>query len=350
MSQTAAPIQDAPAPFSGQHDPDDRFDVPDLIVPSGDGFDLHVHRAILKFVSIFFRNMLDGAGSATDLHRDEKPVVVLPEPCADLHRLLCLAYPGSVDHYSLTAQNLDGVWAVHEAADKYVFTGVLELLERMLANPILIEAHPHRIFAIARLRHLPSVPAGKFQELYEFHHARGKAAEAMVNANSGPLDAFSFDASITRDEDGHYEFIWWVFEGGSDHTGDCGPDIMGYDGDYDMTPAPWFKTHIEIFTPKLRTIPSRHTIETKACNLADAARAVIKSCQPCREHAERHLFGWRYQLARRIEASNEKIGESFRTSSHTRSLIQRHPRLNPTTIGAPATDYANQISALSTPA
>lgn len=156
MSQEPPPIQDAPAPFSGDPDPEDNVTAPDFILRSDDGFDLHVHKAILQFVSVFFKNMLDGAGVG-HLEKDGKPVVILSEPCVVLHRLLCIAYPGrSLEHYSLVAQNLDGVWAVHEAANKYLFMGVQELLEKMLESPVLL-AHPHRIFAIARLRNLPDL-------------------------------------------------------------------------------------------------------------------------------------------------------------------------------------------------
>ncbi|KAJ7872237.1 hypothetical protein B0H13DRAFT_1895425 [Mycena leptocephala] len=65
MSQ---PIQNAPAPFSGDPDPENNVPAPDFIVRSGDDVDLHVHKAILQFVSVFFKNMLDGDGKFTSLH------------------------------------------------------------------------------------------------------------------------------------------------------------------------------------------------------------------------------------------------------------------------------------------
>ncbi|KAJ6592809.1 hypothetical protein B0H19DRAFT_9888 [Mycena capillaripes] len=328
-------IQDAPAPFSGQHDPEDSADAPDFIVRSGDGVDLHVHKAILKFVSIFFRNMLDGAGSATDLHRDGKPVVVLPEPCDVLHRLLCLAYPGSAEHYSLTAQNLDGIWAVHEAGDKYVFKGVLEMLERMLANPVLIEAHPHRIFAIARLRDLPDLArkaalatlkfpvcppdlafpelehllAATFQRLHEFHHACGKAAEDIVKANSRGQDFTSPSTYITHAEG--TELVWWAYRTDDYHTGKCGPNVtVGYQGDWiEFTPAQWFVDHVDILAAKLRVLPIPQTVETHGCTLTEAHRAMLKSCDACAEHAEHQLLLWMDQLRSRIKDSNTELGE-----------------------------------------
>ncbi|KAJ7925699.1 hypothetical protein B0H13DRAFT_1862954 [Mycena leptocephala] len=132
MSQTLGTIRDGPASFSGEHDPESDFDVPDVILRSGDGGDLYVHKTILKFVSIFSRNMLNGAGNPTDPHSDGKPVVVLPGPA-----------PYCTDFFVLLT--------------RYVFKGVLELLEKLLNNPILIDAQPHRIYAIARLRSLPEL-------------------------------------------------------------------------------------------------------------------------------------------------------------------------------------------------
>lgn len=242
MSQIApASIREALPPFSGDYGPDDA--APDLIIRSGDGFDLHVHKAILclNFVSVFFQNILDDAGDPPELYRDGKPVVSFLEPCTVLRRLLCLAYPGySVEHYSLAAQNLDGACAVHAAADKYLFKGALALLDQMFENPALLEAHPHRIFAIARLRDLPALarkaalaslkfpvspsdlvfpeldhlPAATFQKLHEFHHTCGKAAYHFVKVNSDCKSVMDATTSyITHAQDGLYEFVWWKLGG-----------------------------------------------------------------------------------------------------------------------------------------
>ncbi|KAJ7925546.1 hypothetical protein B0H13DRAFT_1863007 [Mycena leptocephala] len=283
MSQTPGVIpRDGPAPFSGEHDQDSDFDGPDLIVRSGDGIDLHVHKAILKFVSIFFRNMLNGAGKPTDPHREGKSVVVLPEFCTVLHRLLCLAYPGSAEHYSLTAQNLDGVWAVHEAADKYVFKGVLELLERLLNNPILIDAQPHRIYAIARLRRLPELARkAALATLHQFHHACGQAAESIVSRNSDDMCYTNIDTSITGTgaEHGNFMFVWW--DDHREHTEECGPTVTSTYQDYyyPFTPTPWFRNHISFLAPKVRAIPTRHTIDTGARTLTDSDRLLIKTAK-----------------------------------------------------------------------
>ncbi|KAJ7925648.1 hypothetical protein B0H13DRAFT_2568420 [Mycena leptocephala] len=332
MSQTPGTIRDGPAPFSGEHDLDSDFDVPDLIVRSGDGVDLHVHKTILKFVSTFFRNMLNGAGNPTDPQRDGKPVVVLPESCIVLHRLLCLAYPGSAEHYSLTAQNLHGVWAVHEAADKYVFKGVLELLEKLLNNPILIDAQPHRIYAIAQIRSLPELarkaalatlafplcppdllfpeleelPALTFQRLHQFHHACGQAAESIVSQNSEDMCYTNIDTSITC-IGGNSMFVWW--DDHRDHSEECGSTVSStyQDAYYPFTPAPWFRNHISVLAPKVRAIPTRHTVDTGARTLTDSDRLLTKNCKVCLEEADHDLALLGDQLGRRIETSNNNL-------------------------------------------
>ncbi|KAJ7090747.1 hypothetical protein B0H15DRAFT_906719, partial [Mycena belliarum] len=201
MSDDSTAIKNAPAPFSGVPDQEGNIPNSDLIIRASDGVDLHVHRDILMFISVFFKNILDGSGSL-DAERDGKPVVCLSEDSTVMHRLLCIAYPGrSLD--SVTAQILDGICGVHEAAQKYLFTGAMKLLEKMLEHPALLNVHPHRVFAIARIRDLPDLarkaalvtlsrgvcppaldfpelellPAATFQALHNFHYACGESAK-----------------------------------------------------------------------------------------------------------------------------------------------------------------------------
>ncbi|KAJ7679672.1 hypothetical protein B0H17DRAFT_944009, partial [Mycena rosella] len=174
----------------------------DFIIRSGDLVDLHVHKDILKFVSVFFKNMLDGA-DPNELQRDGKPIVVLPEPISVLYRLLSIAYPGrSAEYCSLSEQTLDGVSVVYQTANKYLFMAAQKSLRDMLEDPTLLRAHPHRLFAIARLCDLPVLArkaalctlespvcshpllfpemelltAATFHKLYDFHHSCGTAA------------------------------------------------------------------------------------------------------------------------------------------------------------------------------
>ncbi|KAJ7484942.1 hypothetical protein B0H11DRAFT_2231606 [Mycena galericulata] len=125
-------IRDGPAPFSGALDPEGNNPDSDFTIRCGDGVDLHAYNSILQFVS----------------GRE------FPETCAVLYRLLFIVYPGrSLEHYSLAAQNIDGVWAVNEAANRYhLFMGVQELLETILADPVLLEGYLHRITALEHSR------------------------------------------------------------------------------------------------------------------------------------------------------------------------------------------------------
>ncbi|KAJ7873755.1 hypothetical protein B0H13DRAFT_2058144 [Mycena leptocephala] len=194
---SSLPIQDALAPFSGVADPENDDHPPDFILRSCDGFDFHVHRDILKFASDCFEGMFaipGGDGDPSDLRRDGKPVLVMPESQVALHRLLCLAYPPqTLQHYTLASADLDTFLAVNEAAQKYQFLRVRrimkELMSDLLSNPAIIDAQPHRLFAIARL-------CG-FHEL-----ARKVALSLLKNPLSHDFPAFPEMKLLTWD-DGH---------------------------------------------------------------------------------------------------------------------------------------------------
>ncbi|KAJ6539830.1 hypothetical protein DFH09DRAFT_1283121 [Mycena vulgaris] len=343
MSTDSPPPQDAPAPFSGEPDPEESIPPPDFILRSGDGVDLHVHKDILKFVSVFFKNMLDGAGDPTEIQRDGKPIVVLPEPSAVLYRLLCLAYPGhSLDHYSLAAQSLDGVWVVHAAANKYLFIGVQKLLKSMLENPALLDAHPHRVFAIARLCELPDVarkaalstlkspvcppgltfpemellPAVTVQKLYEFHHSCGTAAQKIVELNAGYMDpdyaTNPIPHRIFSTTDTHEKFVWLEAGSGDYHDADCRPHgRWNAMGEMERAPSQWFRNHAARIAAQLNAIPRPHTAETEAVKLAPADLADINGCHACSADAVLHLESFARQLAVHIEASNLHFAQDF---------------------------------------
>ncbi|KAJ7496152.1 hypothetical protein B0H11DRAFT_2385528 [Mycena galericulata] len=125
-------IQNGPAPFSGALDPEGNNPDSDSIIRFNPPIRLCVFQEHAR------RNrgqQPNGPAQAREAR------FRTPEPSAMLYRLLCIVYPGcSLEHYSLAAQNLDGVWAVHEAANRYhLFMGVQESLETMLADPVLLE-------------------------------------------------------------------------------------------------------------------------------------------------------------------------------------------------------------------
>ncbi|KAJ7457697.1 hypothetical protein FB451DRAFT_1142400 [Mycena latifolia] len=343
MSDNTPSIQDAPAPFSGAPDPEDNIPPPDFVLRAGDGVDLHVHKDILKFVSIFFKNMFDGSVGVTELERDGKPIVVLPESSLVLHRLLCIAYPGrSLEHYSLAAQTLDSLWAVHEVAQKYLFIGAKELLEKMLEEPTLLNAHPHRVFAIARLRDLPDLarkaalatlqfavsppalvfpeldllPATTFQALHNFHHRCGQQAVRLVESHATSLEPEDIgqysvvDPYITKNTDTDNILVWWNGRAGF-HSTPCAPRQEFRMESVMCDSTQWFQHHTARLSTQLRAIPTRSTVEQEAVTVAPAERELIKSCHACFEFADRDLSSFARQLAMRIEASNNELAQEL---------------------------------------
>ncbi|KAJ7712088.1 hypothetical protein B0H16DRAFT_1391742 [Mycena metata] len=191
MSSATTHIQDAPMPLSGAPDSYSASHPPDLILRSGDDFDFHVHKDILKFASVSFDGMFaspaDNSGP-----KGEKSVLiwVLPEAKSVLYRLLCLAYPAtSLHHYRLNEADLDDIVAIHQAAHKYQFLCVLGVLPQMLDKPALINAQPCRMFAIAR--------ACGFTML-----AR-KAALALLRSPTASLDVEFPEMKLLTWEDAH---------------------------------------------------------------------------------------------------------------------------------------------------
>ncbi|KAJ7111787.1 hypothetical protein C8R44DRAFT_677370 [Mycena epipterygia] len=331
-------IKDAPEPFSGAPDPEDNVPPSDFILRSGDGIDLHVHKDILRHVSVFFRNMFGSAGDETEQQRDGKPVAVLPESGDVLHRLLCFAYPGhSVEHYSLVGQNLDGVWAVHEAANKYLFTDVQRLLESTLENPNLLDAHPHRLFAIARLRGIPTLArkaalctlkhplcppglqfpemelltAASIQKLYDFHRSCGIQAQSIADRTAtyvNLLDDFDDPNRITQClEPGGDMFVWWDTE---IHNIGCGAqDETSDGGDLYRLPVLWFRNRITQVADQLRSLPTRRTVELQVLKLTPEERESIE-CHACLGRADIDLMDFKSQLANVIEESNNRLANA----------------------------------------
>ncbi|KAJ7723914.1 hypothetical protein B0H16DRAFT_330831, partial [Mycena metata] len=338
MSQTP---KDAPPPFSGAPDPDVSY-PPDIIIRSVDGVDLHVHRAIVGHVSLFFGGMFDIANKGDssldpDSYRDGKPVVLCDEPLDVLHRLLCIAYPRVTDTL-LAAEGLDGIAEVHRVANKFLFIGVEKLLENLLANPTVLEAHPHQVYAIAHIRNLPDLartaalytlkspvcPADlRFQELallsalalqklYDFHYSCGKAAEKIAQNYCQSIDADNPPTAITHAPDGSFEYVWWESAREGYHDGECGPYLIEKGGpDFnwiELLPVPWFQNHAKFVGAKLRAVPSPATAETQAGVIAKAESDMIEHCHACSEAAEPQLPFWAKHLAARVEASNAELG------------------------------------------
>ncbi|KAJ7127254.1 hypothetical protein C8R43DRAFT_699845 [Mycena crocata] len=356
MATPAADIRDAEAPFSAVPDPEGITSAPDFILRSADNVDLHVHRDYLKFVSVFFRDMLDAEPAAVhEIERDGKPVVVMDAPYAVWYRVLRFAYPvQSPEQVSLTAQNLDGIWAVHEAAHKYIFLAAEQLIESLLSTmldaPRLTDAQPHRIFAIARVRGLPElarkaalrtlphpicppgpfpemdlIPTSTFHQLYDFHNACGAAAQRIASDHSNYVDANQLMDALQNDDPNYvHEYItrhtstrgalvWWETTKNYHNRKECQPvlEVVEYIPDHSMLPSPWFRNHMERVGDELRRLPIGETLKAEALKISPADRAIIDNCDNCRRCAMDHLANFAHQLAPRIEASNNRLAQKL---------------------------------------
>ncbi|KAJ7441022.1 hypothetical protein B0H11DRAFT_2204892 [Mycena galericulata] len=325
-------VQDAPAPFSGP-DPQNGNRLPDFILRSSDGVDFHVHRDILKFASDCFDSMFAfPIGNAEQMSRDGIQVLPLPETSPVLLRLLSLAYPAlSVGQYVLGAANLDGFAAVYEAAHKYQFSDVQSLLGEMLDNSALLDTHPHRLFAIARLCDLPLIarkaalctlkyslapPPSEFAEmeriswasvrkLQELHHLCGINAKRIAEYNAGalPISCLLLEDSSTKlsrrtqNDDTRKDFVWRI----RGHGPRCGPR-GGLVRD-------WFKNHTARLAARLLLVPSRDMVTAEVVNVAPADRAIIDACPVCSRHADCDLVNFARQLAVDVDCANNELGD-----------------------------------------
>ncbi|KAJ7120049.1 hypothetical protein C8R44DRAFT_877524 [Mycena epipterygia] len=342
-----SPIQNASAPFSGALDPEDTNPNSDFILQSGDGVDFHVHKQILAFGSAFFSNMFTfpaGEGGPTELQRDGKPILILPESADVLYRLLSIAYPArSRQPYSLTPADLDSVCDVHEAAHKYQFMHAQAVIKDMLLDPALIDGQPHRVFTIAVLRKMPEVaekaalcalksplrPAAfafpemrlitwdVVQKLIDFHHLCGREAQKIVEATGAPFSQHEIRSLVRRSTENKREFVWWY---PLYHRDACRPAYtsvtFGNDGDkFDTDDAPqWFQNHTAHLAAQVRRVPVGSTLIAEALNISSSDRAIIDACKHCADRGvDRDLPQFAAQLAEYIDQSNQKLARGMFT-------------------------------------
>ncbi|KAJ7277085.1 hypothetical protein C8J57DRAFT_1176648 [Mycena rebaudengoi] len=360
MSDQPTPaIRDAPAPFSGEPDPDNHR-TPDFILRSSDGVDFHVHKEMLKLTSDFFDGMFTipkANPDPDDLSRDGVTVLTMAEPNNVLYRLLFLAYPAqSVAEYMAVEADLNEIVALHEAAQKYQFFRVLRVLKEMLEDFAPVEVHPHRLFAIARLQAFPvlarkaalhtlkfdvATSTVKFpemrlltwdtvQSLFDFHHTCGAAAQSIIqraviprSLEGGPNYCSSHYKGrehenplfLVYDQGTKQLFVWWDPQ--AEHDEECGPfnsaggRIAGRPRSATLNPAQWFRSHIDRLSSQLRLHPSHYSIEQKVLDVAAFNREAIDACHACAEKTDRDLATFALQLAVCIEESNRKLVEDL---------------------------------------
>ncbi|KAJ7367661.1 hypothetical protein DFH08DRAFT_725687 [Mycena albidolilacea] len=297
----AATIRDASDPFSPSSDQEVHSD---LILRSSDLVDFFVHKVVLSFASLVFRDMFafpQPVGEDANLIRDGKPVVHLPESSQTIEKLLTLCYPRFTSSYGFN--DLDGVDGAYEAAGKYEIQGGQKLLERLLEEPKFLEKQPHRVFAIACHRGLQklakaaametlklpryvphiSVPEFKFisahqlRQLEDFHYSCSNYVVQHVRGLAG-----SVPYDMGRQEGANYNSVWWDTEG---HGVGCGARGTREEDVYDvyegLEPAPWFQQHIQTVAEAAACCPDVKTVSKDMVNISGPTLKVMPNCPKC---------------------------------------------------------------------
>ncbi|KAF7313128.1 BTB domain-containing protein [Mycena kentingensis (nom. inval.)] len=361
MSVDTQAIRDAPPPFASKHD-SQMFSYPaDFILRSGDGFDFHVHREMLKLISDCFEGMFvvagDKEGQEGDLNRDGKPIVSLTEPKHVLYKLFTLAYPVlTLSPFTLTRESdLNDITAIFEAARKYQFIRVPRLLEHMLNKSALIKVNPHRMFAIARVCGFSELarqaalatlsanadalnitfPETKLltwddaHKMNQFHKlcctASTECAKSMgkIQLKSDPALALSTLNRLTNPQT-DADYVWWTEKG---HAYDCGiqpPPLTLSDraanlkrraSIFNRGPAApeileprasWFRGYIERVQERLAVVPTDVAIP-----LSSEERRIVTGCRLCANRADIDVVGLQFALAELLGYEHGRIGECF---------------------------------------
>jgi len=266
--------------------------------------------------------------SGSDERRDGKPVLVVQESQSALHKLLCLAHPPDLhllDSYTLREADLDSIVAVYQAADKYQFHKVLRLLNNMLDQPALIDAHPYRLFAIAKICGLGEVarkavfstlkspidPMAAFPEmrclsweeghkLHRFHRMCGQRAANFVKDTRM---WFRLAPIVVGQAQSYYV---WAIRAGNPHCAVSEPRW-----------SQWFLNYTAQLASRLQMAPSHYTVES--LELAPADRELVERCFTCSAdpNRERDFENFRAYLAGKIKASHEDLVETYFEFSQT---------------------------------
>lgn len=320
-------IHDASDPFSASSDQG----IPsDLILRSSDLVDFFVHKAVLSFASLVFRDMFafpQPVGEDANLIRDGKPVVHLPESSQTIEKLLTLCYPRFTSSYGFN--DLDGVDGAYEAAGKYQIQGGQKLLERLLEEPKFLEKQPHRVFAIACHRGLQklaraaametlklpryvpriSVPEFKFisahqlRQLEDFHYSCSNYVVQQVSR----LAESVLCGDMEHSEELNYNSVWWDTEG---HGVGCGARVIRDTDDdlYDaLKPAPWFQQHIQTVAEAAAHCPDIKTVSKDMVNISGPTLKVMPNCPKCLAVAQDSLSDLAWEIGMAVPEVFRKV-------------------------------------------
>jgi hypothetical protein len=256
-----------------------------------------------------------------------------------------MAYPRqSWAKNPLEETDMDGIAGVLAAANKYQFLVVERLVIKMLDAPALLDAHPYRVFAIAKLRALSALarmaafqtlespaspppiafpemellPWSTGQKMHDFHRQCGAAACEMAKKTAIWITPEQSDSPLYRNNETQQLFIWWERKF---HTaGKC--SVRPSDGEH--LPAQWFQNHIKSLASQLRASPAAATVAVEALRIEPAERTMIEVCRGCSGRADSDLANFARQLEKRVEASNVSLGKSLNYFSAFLTLIGKH--------------------------
>ncbi|KAJ7289404.1 hypothetical protein C8J57DRAFT_1706257 [Mycena rebaudengoi] len=323
---------DASDPFSPTSN---EVNPPDCILRSSDGVDFHVHKGVLAFESIFFRDLFslpEPVGEDANLVRDGKPVVTLDESSQTVRKLLVLCYPRYASDELVS--NLDGVVDAYVAADKYMVAGGQDLIEKLLTDPRILKKHPHRIYAIAIHRgmdtlvkiaametlkwppHIPNLSIPEFRiisaqqlhRLKEFHHLCTVEMTNWIAALAATRD--EEDPSDSEDRP---DYVWWSEAG---HVEGCGitVEVLG-DPDEDsclaVTTAKWFNEHMKRVQTILEKRPDAASISGVMCDFTTPLLASLAACPKCAEAAPRDLETEAKRVSRNVAQDQARVLATF---------------------------------------
>ncbi|KAJ7097180.1 hypothetical protein B0H15DRAFT_825109 [Mycena belliarum] len=316
-------ITDASHPFSPTSD---ELNPPDVIIRSSDMVDFHVHKAILSFGSVVFKDMFsfpEPTGEQANPKRDGKSVVELTEKSESLKQLLILCYPRITG--SSILRQLDGIDGAYEAAGKYQIPGAQHILTQALLDPLVLENEPHRVFAIAchcglktvaktaaiatlklpsHIAHLPSIPefrlisAYHLWQLNDFYRLCSEALPALLDELLRPVH-------LGDDPVDSPAQIWWQMKG---HSETCGPSEEP--GAY-LHSSKWFKDHVRRVKVASVLRPHPGSLSDAMNDISGPTWKAMAGCRRCMLCARDHLRGVGIQLHDKVTEAHAEILNKF---------------------------------------
>ncbi|KAF7294089.1 hypothetical protein MKEN_01455500 [Mycena kentingensis (nom. inval.)] len=316
-----AQIRDADHPFSPTSDTENPSD---LILLSMDAVRFYVHWSVLAYASVFFKDLQTlpaPSGVDADQTFDGKPVVPLTEPAVVVGKLLRLCYPRTSDAFAIA--DLDGIAGAYEAAKKYLILGGTANIEAILVDPRILDAQPHRVYAIAyhhglepiakkaamatlsklpfdgKQPHPPEyeyIPAVALWRLLAFHQ---RCVDRLIHELKQPCywQHQSQLQNPTRWVHPSLSAVWWRDEDVR-HAQHCGPRYA----EEDVGPAAWFSRHIDAVCDKLARCADVERITTQLSRISGETLHAISACPACAREAPDQLE----VLARDVKASMKR--------------------------------------------